>query len=213
MGQDWTALEGGAFDPAQHPGRIALAEATRALMEAVATTTTATDEEMGRLADELHQIAASLVPGERCVRFPLPTGPIQGPVLGSGDPVFGRLNPVAAPLELTIEADGRATGTLTPSPLFEGPGGLVHGGYSAFLIDAIMGTLVRALGIPAMTGTLSIRYLAPLPLARPLDLSAWVESQQGRKWTVAAQISVDGEPAIAGTGLFISTGKPAKATD
>lgn len=197
-------MEQGTFDPAEHPGRIALAEATRELMRAVATSTTATDEELGRAAEELKRLAAALGAGERCVRFPLPPAPFHGPVVGSGDPVFGRFNPVAAPLELTIGPDGTATGVLTPSPLFEGPGGAVHGGYSAFLIDAVMGTLLRALDITSMTGTLSIRYLARTPLTRPMHLSAWVESRQGRKTTVAAQITVDGTPTVAATGLFIS---------
>ncbi|GAA2358453.1 PaaI family thioesterase [Dactylosporangium salmoneum] len=210
MGQDWTQLERALFDPAGHPGRVAVAEAVRELMRAVATTTAATDDELGEVAGRLRQITAGIVAGDRCVRYPLPTGPFSGRVLGSGDPVFGMFNPVAGPLVVTIEPDGTAAGVLTPSPLFEGPGGAVHGGYTAFLVDAVMGTLLRALGISALTGTLSVRYLALTPLARPLHLSAWVESTDGRKVTAAARITVDGRPTVTATGLFIAAAGPAQ---
>jgi acyl-coenzyme A thioesterase PaaI-like protein len=88
--------------------------------------------------------------------------------------------------------------------MFEGPIGWVHGGYSAMVMDAIMGTLVRALGTSAMTGTLTVRYLAPTPLDRPLDVSARVLSRERRKTTVEGWISVDGTPTVLGTGIFVS---------
>jgi hypothetical protein len=55
-----------------------------------------------------------------------------------------------------------------------------------------------------MTGTLTVRYLAPTPLDRPLDVSARVLSRERRKTTVEGWISVDGTPTVLGTGIFVS---------
>ncbi|MFI1196233.1 PaaI family thioesterase [Micromonospora sp. NPDC020750] len=193
------------WDPTDHRDRADLVEAARRFMSAVALTDVPPDE-LRRVTEQLHQLTGRLTIAARprCLRFPLPTAGFEGRVRGSADPVLGLFNPIAVPLVLTIGADGTARGTVTLGPLFEGPPELVHGGFSAMLMDGIMGTLVRALGINAMTGTLTLRYLAPTPLDRPLDLSARAVSREGRKTTVEGRITADGRPTVLGTGIFVS---------
>ncbi|GAB3137016.1 PaaI family thioesterase [Micromonospora sonneratiae] len=202
-------VPGSDWDPADHRDRADLVEATRRLMSAVALTDV-TPDELRWAAERVERITDLLTTATRprCLRFPLPTAPFQGRVQGSADPVLGLFNPLAVPMAVTIGADGTASGTLTPGPLFEGPPELVHGGYSALLLDGIMGTLVRALGITAMTGTLTLRYLAPTPLEQPLELSAWVSSRHGRKTTVEGRLSAGGTPTVLGTGIFVSPPEP-----
>jgi acyl-coenzyme A thioesterase PaaI-like protein len=194
-----------AWELADHRELADLVEATRRLMSAVALSDVPPDD-LRHAAQQLERIAGELAVAarKRCVRLPLPSGSFRGRVPSSGDPVLGIFNPIAVPLIVTIDEDGSAKGTLTPGAMFEGPIGSVHGGYSAMLMDAIMGTLVRALGTSAMTGTLTVRYLAPTPLDRPLDVSARVLSWERRKTTVEGWISVDGTPTVQGTGIFVS---------
>ena len=90
----------------------------------------------------------------RVVRVPLPPGPLRGEVTGTADPVLGRFNPVAPPLRVTVDASRRERLARAPAATFEGSAGGVHGGYTAMLLDAVMGILVRSLGISAVTAHL-----------------------------------------------------------
>jgi len=118
--------------------------------------------------------------------------------------VLGRFNPVAPPLRITVDPAGTATASLVPAPMFEGPRGAVHGGYLAMLLDAVMGTLVRSFGAPAVTGRLTVRYLRPTPLDRTLRLTARVLARESRKVTVEGEITSDEVPTVRSTGLFIT---------
>jgi len=54
-----------------------------------------------------------------------------------------------------------------------------------------------------VTGTLTLRYLHPLPLGR-VRMQAQVTNEDDRKVTVTAHLGpADGEPAVEATGLFI----------
>lgn len=190
---------------ADHGDLADLVEAARRLMSAAALADVPA-EEMRSAAERMNQLARELgaASRDRCLRLPMPTGPFLGRVPSTGDPVLGTLNPIAVPLVVTVGEDGSATGTLTPGALFEGPIGAVHGGYSAMVLDAIMGTLVRAQGVRALTGTLTLRYLALTPLDRRLDVSARLLSQHGRKTTVEGWIRAGGTPTVRATGVFVA---------
>ena len=181
-----------------------LVAATRELLSAVSLTDVP-DEDLRQAAAEIRRISAALSAARRSrvVRVPWPNGPLTGEVTGSADPVLGRFNPVAPPLQVTVDPSGSAYASLVPPPMYEGPRGAVHGGYSAMLLDAVMGTLVRALGILAVTGKLTLRYLRPTPLDQTLHLSARVVSREGRKVTVDGEIRVGEVQAVQSTGLFI----------
>jgi len=213
-GNTWEALAADVTDG--HRELAELVDATRRLVSAAALADVA-PAQMRRATAQLRQVTDLLVTAtrNRCLRIPMPVGPVRGRLGGSADPVFGRFNPIAAPLVVTIDDEGVARGTLTPTALFEGPPDAVHGGYSAMLLDGVMGTVVRAMGITAMTGTLTLRYLAPTPLDRPLDLTARVVDRRGRRTTVEGRISVDGRTTVRGDGIFVSprTWPPRTTTD
>ncbi|MEV0810968.1 PaaI family thioesterase [Micromonospora sp. NPDC050200] len=203
---DWNASGPSGPDHAgDHRELAELVDAARRLVSAAALADIA-PADMRRATAQMRQVTDVLATAarSRCLRLPLPTGPVRGRVGGSADPVLGRFNPIAAPLVVTIDDEGVARGRLTPGALFEGPPGAVHGGYSAMVLDGVMGTLVRALGVIAMTGTLTLRYLAPTPLDRPLDLTARVVDRGGRKTTVEGWISADGRTTVHGNGTFVS---------
>lgn len=112
-------------------------------------------------------------------------------------PLSGLANPVAPPLQLAV-ADDHAEGKINFSSAYEGPPGLVHGGFVAACFDEFFG-LVQMLAKsvePAMTGTLTIKYRSPCPLRTDLQLRGWVDRSEGRKLFLKATIS-DGERLIA----------------
>jgi len=112
------------------------------------------------------------------------------------------LNPLGIPLTLKIDGT-RATASMTPGPLHEGPPNLFHGGFSAAVLDHLLGVLISAQGIPAFTAHLELDYLAGIRLDEPVEFVGEVVSIEGRKVTARAWIEQDGTCAVEAHGLFI----------
>jgi uncharacterized protein (TIGR00369 family) len=88
---------------------------------------------------------------------------------------------------------------------FEGPPGHVHGGIIATLLDEAMGKANKLAGVVALTRTMEIDYLKPVPLNTPLLLEGWGIRRQGRKHFNTAEIRREsGEVLARATGLFIA---------
>ncbi|MFB7890686.1 PaaI family thioesterase [Microbacterium sp. NPDC056044] len=119
---------------------------------------------------------------------------------------WSSFNPIAPPVDMVMDGEEHV-GRVALGPAFTGPPGRVHGGTVATLLDHAMGALLFHLGRPSFTARLEIDYLAAAPLGAPLDLRANVERIDGRKSHVRATISVDGEVAARGSGLFLTMAK------
>lgn len=110
----------------------------------------------------------------------------------------------------------RAVATIMPSPCYVGWPGLVYGGFIAMLVDCHSnwtsiawryraegrepGTLPK---IDSVTGTLSIKYIAPTPMGVPLHLSAWVEGELGRKARVLCEVYAEETLTALGDSIFV----------
>lgn len=111
-------------------------------------------------------------------------------------------NPQSVPVEITY-GEGSVSATLVAGALLEGPPESVHGGISAWLMDMLLGAVVRGEGARAVTGTLNMRYLARTPLDQELNLGAELVKHDGRKITVRGWIDHRGQRCVEATGLFI----------
>ncbi len=123
-----------------------------------------------------------------------------------GNAVVGVRNALAPPVVLTSADDGTMRSEVTLGAAYEGPPGCVHGGVSALLLDHLMGETASASHTRlTVTGTLTLRYVRPLPLGK-VHMQAQIEEEVGRKVTVTAHIGPDehgNEPAIEAHGTFI----------
>ena len=71
--------------------------------------------------------------------------------------------------EYAIEVDGeRARGTVTFPLAYEGPPGLVHGGFLAVFFDSVMQHHHCDAGVAGKTTSLTLEYKRPTPLLTPL---------------------------------------------
>lgn len=87
---------------------------------------------------------------------------------------------------------------------FLGPPGHLHGGVIATLLDEAMGKANKLAGVVAMTRTMEIDFLRPIPLNKKLTVEGWGVKREGRKHWCAAEIrSEDGEVLAKSKGLFI----------
>jgi len=94
------------------------------------------------------------------------------PIVVERHPFLGESNPGAPPVRMGPEGD-TVTATVTFDARHEGMPSFAHGGWIAALFDQVVAIAgARAAGVPAMTGTLTIRYLAPTPIGAELHLAA-----------------------------------------
>jgi acyl-coenzyme A thioesterase PaaI-like protein len=100
---------------------------------------------------------------------------------------IGAFNPCFPDYDLTTDGD-TATGTVRFPIAYEGPPGLVHGGFLAVFFDAAMQHHHCDAGIAGKTTSLSLRYRRPTPLEVDLrfELSRAVVDgklrSEGRLW-------------------------------
>jgi uncharacterized protein (TIGR00369 family) len=87
---------------------------------------------------------------------------------------------------------------------FEGPPSHAHGGIIATILDEAMGKVSKLRNIIAVTGQMSITYIRPVPLGKPLITEGWEVSVRGREHNRVAEIrNTKGEVLAQSTGVFI----------
>lgn len=118
-------------------------------------------------------------------------------------PLSGRSNALAAPLSLRF-TDGLTRGHAVYGDAYEGPPGLVHGGYVISAFDDLLGVAQMASGIAGYTGELTVRLRRGTPLHARIDYEAGVERTEGRKIWAWGRSTLDGTLLAEATGLFIS---------
>ena len=75
--------------------------------------------------------------------------------------------------EYTLEVEGTSGHGTVEFPLcFEGPPGIVHGGFLAVFFDCVLQQLTCELGVAGKTAELSLRFRRPAPLLTPLAYRA-----------------------------------------
>lgn len=124
-----------------------------------------------------------------------------------GNAVVGIRNAIAPPVKLRWEEDGAVVRSdVDLGVAYEGPPGCVHGGVSALILDHLMGETASAHHTRlTVTGTLTLRYVRPLPLGR-IHMEARITREDDRKVTVTATLRAgdSSEPAVEASGLFIT---------
>lgn len=120
------------------------------------------------------------------------------------NPAAGGRNPVAPPMVIHHDADGRCWSEFTLGAPYEGPPGLVHGGIAALVLDHLLGEAASGgLTKPRFTGTITLRYLRGTPLG-PLHAEAFIERYEGPKTYARGFISDAQGPTVQADGVFIT---------
>ena len=144
------------------------------------------------------QLSDALIPGS----FGVQATP-DGRSIALGNVVIGQRNPVAPPLTIYHGADGEVYAEFVLGAAYEGPPDHVHGGVCALILDHVLGATAHQPGKPAVTGTLTLRYLRGTRLGQPLRASARVDRIEGAKtFSVGHIFDADGA-TVAAEGIFI----------
>ena len=100
-----------------------------------------------------------------------------------------------------LQPDGSVHTELECGPENEGGPQVAHGGWTAGVLDEVLGHVPLLHGQLAVTAQLSVTYAKPVPVSRPLRARAWRVRHQGHRWYVA------GELTLASTGATLATGE------
>jgi acyl-coenzyme A thioesterase PaaI-like protein len=117
--------------------------------------------------------------------------------------VSGPWNPMGIAIEVHREGD-EAVADVRLGPAFEGAPDRAHGGIVAALFDDVLGYLLTLHGIPAFTGELTVRYLAPTPIGLPFTVRGRMLGRDGRKLYLAGEAVADGTTVATSTGTFVA---------
>jgi len=90
--------------------------------------------------------------------------------------------------------DDRAAGRVTFPVVYEGPPGIVHGGFLALFFDCALTQLNCDMGLAGKTRSLSVRYRRPAPILTELEFV-------GERTVAAGAIVATGELRLDGTVL------------
>jgi acyl-coenzyme A thioesterase PaaI-like protein len=120
-------------------------------------------------------------------------------------PISGNCNALAAPAKYFKGSD-YLNAVVTFGAAFEGPPGLVHGGYIAAYMDEAFGIGIAhsGLDVPAMTGTLKTIYRLPVPLNCELTYQVRVTGEERRKVFLHCTVKdADGHLYAEGEAIFL----------
>jgi len=153
---------------------------------------------VARIDDVAAELSTSMTAGSFGVRKA-----DDGQSMAWGNVLIGVRNPVAPPLIIHHDADGSVWTEFELGAAYEGPAGHVHGGVCALVLDHVLGATAHLPGKPAVTGTLTTRYLRGTPLGR-LRAEAHVHRREGVKTLAVGRIvSASGQATVEAEGVFI----------
>ena len=176
-----------------------LADAVRELVDATIRTE-ADDDVVAEAKRAIEAVTASL---RRRTRPLGVSYRVNGRPLPLGNAAIGVCNPVAPPIVVHHEGDGRCWSEFVLGSAYEGPPKLVHGGVSALVLDHMLGEAAsEGLSKARFTGTITVKYLRGTPLG-PLRCEAWVDGNEGRKVFARGTISDSNGVTVEADGVFI----------
>lgn len=120
----------------------------------------------------------------------------------------GRDNPEGMHLNFVLDGTGRQfVCRFRLGKRYTGPPGYCHGGVIATILDEAMAKVNRLFDVPAPTSRMSVEYLRPVPLNRPLEVRSKNISKRGRRLTHVAAIHDEKGTVLARSrGTFIIIG-------
>lgn len=117
----------------------------------------------------------------------------------------GRLNEHGLHLSFFENSDGSVWAEWLPTSKVEGWQGIVHGGLITTVLDEVMGWVLSAQRIWAVTARLNVSFRKPVEIGVPVRARAWIVEDHGRRLDVAAEITrnSDGLTLAGADGVFV----------
>ncbi len=109
--------------------------------------------------------------------------------------VCGKENPAGLGVEFEIDRERRSiSAKFTPSEIYQGYEGIIHGGVLSTLLDEAMAKLTVSLGIPAVTAEITVAFKAPAAPGEELLVSGRLTHEARR--LVQAEARIERGPVL-----------------
>jgi uncharacterized protein (TIGR00369 family) len=120
--------------------------------------------------------------------------------------VCGKDNPDSMRLRFTYDEERKCfVCRFRLGKRYTGPPGHCHGGIIATILDEGMGKVNKLRQVVALTSEITVKYLKPVPLGRPLRVESREVRVRGRKHINMAEIlNEKGDVLARSRGLFIA---------
>ncbi|MGD9711779.1 MAG: PaaI family thioesterase [Thermomicrobiales bacterium] len=117
----------------------------------------------------------------------------------------GGLNAHGLHLRFFQNPDGSVWADWTPPPMAEGWQGIVHGGIITTVLDEVMGWVLSAHRIWAVTARLNVSFRKPVEIDIPVKARAWIVEDHGRRISVGAAMTRDADKVVLAEadGMFV----------
>lgn len=109
----------------------------------------------------------------------------------------------------TLQPDGVVVSEVVCPKDSEGGPNVAHGGWTAGIMDELVGHAMMLREEFSVTGTLEVVFCKPMPIELPLIGKAWVEKREGRKAYVSATIELVSSGALLASAKAIMVKRPA----
>jgi uncharacterized protein (TIGR00369 family) len=103
----------------------------------------------------------------------------------------------------TLLSDGTTETDLVCTKEHEGGPNVAHGGWTAAVFDEVLGHVPMLHGQLAVTGQLSVTFVKPVPVGRPLRAVARADRREERRWHVSGELLLASTGAVLGRAAAI----------
>jgi len=101
---------------------------------------------------------------------------------------------------------GGAVFELVCPPEHEGGPDVAHGGWTAAVLDDCLGHVPLLNGTLSVTAELTISYVKPVPVGRPLKVRGWVDHREGSRWYIRGEMTLQPSGAVLAraSGIWVT---------
>lgn len=102
--------------------------------------------------------------------------------------------------------DGIVTSDLVCPPDHEGGPRVAHGGWTASVMDELLGHVPLHHNQLSVTATLTVDFRRPVPIERPLRVQARVDRIEGQKWFISGEMVLAATSSVlaSATGIWVA---------
>lgn len=119
--------------------------------------------------------------------------------------VCGNQNPMGLGVTFHVTGNGDVSATFRGNVLLQGYEGILHGGIIAALLDASMTHCLFHHGVEAVTGSLDVRFVKPVPCDALLTLHATLTDAHPPLFRLQARLTCDRHIMARAKARFMET--------
>jgi acyl-coenzyme A thioesterase PaaI-like protein len=95
---------------------------------------------------------------------------------------------------LIAQSENEASLFLVCPADFQGGPNVAHGGWTTAVFDDALGRFLTHKGLSTVTATLTVDFLMPVPVERPLTVDLRIDKREGRRISMTGTLKMDGDP-------------------